>query len=445
MENSSGESNLNQPQGRAPLVSENLFKNFLNRPGTLITAITITVLGIVFVVGGYLFNIRKNQPADNYSQQPILNNNQKTNVSPQKSKLPSFLYYSYPPFLYFSQDGGLTAGYEWNGDFTTRIYHYDPNTKTKKEILSLPTTLNLSLQDGKISPDGKKLAYILNDENFPQSRTKRKSELWLVDADGSNNTLIYRDDKQNTNHISNLYWSPDTNYLIFSSGYLGQIYKVSITDKKLEKVNLPLQARIAGWFSNNKLGFEITDTEGCTGDCYHIKIKTFLSNPDATGQEEVFSPKEKELAGYYWLYDGNGIITEQLHGKRFYYYDFIKRSETEISNIPQNIPQIRVFATYPKSSAVLLTANDGGDTLYKLDFSSAPMKYSSIKVIQEETNRPREISQMAISNDEKYYLLRKSIPASGMDIFIEIVTNEGLTIDKIGPQNDISILGFVSN
>ena len=51
-------------------------------------------------------------------------------------KNPSFLYYT--NLLYWE-----------NGDHRTHIYSYNPNTNQEKEILILPTTVNISLRKPK--------------------------------------------------------------------------------------------------------------------------------------------------------------------------------------------------------------------------------------------------------------------------------------------------------
>ncbi len=391
----------------------------------------ITVIG----AGGYMFWINGNHDTAKITK------SQSENIiftNKQVSQLPIILY---------SFHKGIRAFGHEQDDFTTHIYRYDFNTKDKKEILTLPTTMDFRFSEVKISPDGKKMVYVLSRKGFPMNGHKNQSELWLVNTDGSQNTLVFADEKDDINQVVDLFWSPDSDAFVFSDGYFGQKYKVSIAHKKPQKINLPSQSRIAGWFSNSKLGFTIADWEGCIGECFHSKENAFFANLDGTSQEQVYKPKEKEFSpAYYWLYKGNGIIRDLRDEK--YYYDIKTKKEMIITGIPQ----IRTATIFPKSDSILLSTLDRTHKLYRLDVSLAGIKQKEIPISQDEINKQREIWSIFISPNEKFYMVLKSSPTGvkdntpidGENNIIELMDSSGRHISRVEQQNGRA-LGFISD
>lgn len=130
-------------------------------------------------------------------------------------KKPSFLYYT--NLLYWQ-----------NGDHTTHVYFYNPNSNQETEILKLSTTSNFSLRgkdDIRTSPDRTKIAYVLTEETEPGMGSSRmvKSDLYIANVDGTNPKLVYSSTEGRW--IPFFYWSHDSLSIKFmTSLYAPPIY-----------------------------------------------------------------------------------------------------------------------------------------------------------------------------------------------------------------------------
>ncbi|EKD56265.1 MAG: hypothetical protein ACD_58C00241G0002 [uncultured bacterium] len=110
-------------------------------------------------------------------------------------------------------------------EFSGKLYLIRTDGSGKKELLIDDFA---SPQPAQISPDGKKLCYIL----FSNSEKDFGFKLIEADSDGSNKKQLTTD----TTNISQLGWSPDSNSFVYIKSNNNDMYKINITTLKEEKI-----------------------------------------------------------------------------------------------------------------------------------------------------------------------------------------------------------------
>lgn len=384
--------------------------------------LVLLVVVIIVAVGGYLYLQQNKQGRPS---------TETVNVPSVKKDLPSFIYYV--SLLYWQE-----------GDKTTHIYSFDPNSKQEKEILSIPTTKEKNLSRISLSPDHKRVAYSLFEQTVIGTGAPNiNRQLWLVNTDGTNNKMIF-EDKSKGEIIHPLIWSPDSKYLIFINNYK-EAYKVSVEEGKVDKMADPLSYRLTGWFTNNKLGFEQAKPTGCPpeDECYPA-YQAILTNTDGSEPTVVYDPPKDydPLTGYSWLRDGSGIV--KADRKAITHFDFASKKETEIIKFaPKESGSLIIF---PKTNSALVSIRSGESiteavTLYKLDLVSD--KLSKVKTYNE------SVDVISVSGDEKYYLIKYGNKLQGNTAYpiekgLEVYDMTGNLVSETPYKWSVEPLGFTN-
>ena len=419
--------NIEQEQNPTQTTDEQqpTLRKILNQKGS--TIIVLGIIFLIFIVGAIGYLLLKREDTAIFQSQP---NQQNSVAAPVKNDLPRFIYRT--DILYWQE-----------GDKTTHIFLFDPNTKQGKEILSIPTTKARNLSRISLSPNGGKIAYSLFEQTvIGTGAPDINRELWLVNSDGSDNKLVFSD-KTEGSIFDYLTWSPDSNFLIFYNNSR-ESYKVSISDGKTEKMPR-LPGKISGWFNNNKLGFEQAKPTGCPpeNECYP-SYKAILTNEDGSQTVEVYDPPKDydPLTIYSWLKDGSGVV--KVDRKTITHFDFATKKETEIIKFaPKETGSLIMF---PKTNSAIVSVRSGESitefvTLYNLDLGTD--KLSKIKTYNESAD------VISVSGDEKYYLIKYGNRLQGNTAYpiekgLEVYDMNGNLVSGAPFKSNIQPLGFIN-
>ncbi|MEP7266283.1 MAG: S9 family peptidase [Saprospiraceae bacterium] len=109
------------------------------------------------------------------------------------------------------------------------------------------------------SPDGAKVLYSVREAIMTEERSEYVNQIWLCNADGSNQTQLTRGDKNNANPA----WSPDGKWISFTSNRDGKtnLYSMPVTGGESEKLT-DVKSGIANYAWNpdgNSIAFSMAD------------------------------------------------------------------------------------------------------------------------------------------------------------------------------------------
>lgn len=136
------------------------------------------------------------------------------------------------------------------------------------------------ISDHRISPDGKRVVFVLRTTDLAANRGR--TDLYLIDIDGKNQTRLTSDPASD----SNPRWSADGRYVYFLStrGGSSQVWRIAVGGGEAEQMTrLPLDVEALNVFGDGRLGISMQVFPGKTPD----ETKTRLDGEAArksTGQ-----------------------------------------------------------------------------------------------------------------------------------------------------------------
>src|SRR5687767_13784036 len=102
---------------------------------------------------------------------------------------------------------------------------WSPETQVKTRVVGTP----------RISPDGKRVVYTVNDAVMTTDKSEFVTQLWLATSDGKDNLQITFAEKSSTNPK----WSPDGNWIAITSNRndnRNNLYLLRLTGGEAEQV-----------------------------------------------------------------------------------------------------------------------------------------------------------------------------------------------------------------
>lgn len=185
--------------------------------------------------------------------------------------------------------------------------HKGSSTTGEEEKLSIESIEDQEINNiwsPRYSPDGEQIAFIGSKQSGGQP------QIYLVDKDGSNLRVLTELDGQGYDHMYEVHWSPDGQFLVFRGEYAGTstLYIIRVDDP-LNVMSLGQGLSSADWTS-----------ESCP-DTFPDLIVDDPNNPDGDEEEEASDEEDPNLPGPILDPDETTVTTEyrrvcELHEQR---------------------------------------------------------------------------------------------------------------------------------
>ncbi|TAK08359.1 MAG: hypothetical protein EPO39_04595, partial [Candidatus Manganitrophaceae bacterium] len=254
-------------------------------------------------------------------------------------------------------------------------------------------TYDYYILDNDLSPDGEKVAFILGKEDRIRFRGV-SSQLWVVDRDGTNLTLIDSYDLPRRDVIRELKWSPDSRSIAYTL-FNGELWGIKADGTGKTKIDeggsfdelnwTPDSQKLVYSFFPDIFSVErITRSDLSGNKQLLIETEGFINFLTIINQAQVlvgeYDPETE--ADRVWLIDENG------EKKRFDTYEvsvapnrqafaFVTGTQTEgtiqISNLQGNVSSIKVLRSTEPFSVLSV-----GDLLWSPDSARIAFTYQSV-------------------------------------------------------------------
>jgi dipeptidyl aminopeptidase/acylaminoacyl peptidase len=199
---------------------------------------------------------------------------------------------------------------------------WSPETQVKTKAVASP----------RVSPDGKRVVYTVNDAVMTADKSEFITQLWLASIDGKENFQLTFGDKNSTNPK----WSPDGSMIGFVSNRKdnrNQLYVIRVAGGEAEQVT-ELKANVSDfeWSPDGKwIAYSMTDAKSDDEDKNdkgrndfrwvdeNLKLARLYVIPfakDAAGKRETkrLTNESRHVTGFNWSPGGTRIVFNHVSG-----------------------------------------------------------------------------------------------------------------------------------
>lgn len=257
----------------------------------------------------------------------------------------------------FPDESGIVFNIPWDylgtPEYPAGLYTMLPDGEDIQRIVPLQwSRINSAYyREYRLSPDGEKIAFVLDDWNS-YSGGSMLSQLWIVDRDGGNLTLL--DDTSDLGRywqIHSIVWSPDGNYIAYGRGSDFMLIRPDGTGKiKIDDVGDTIWKEYIRWsYDSSKIAYAY----GYGPD--RLRVSDISGN-----KRNIFAASEFRIGYPYfeWLNNGRIVLREELYNWESKLWLIDAGENNDKKELSSNLDDYyEWFAIAPHKRALAFTAN----------------------------------------------------------------------------------------